>query len=151
MRTHTCRRTTIAYIRIRNDLTRAEQRHIFDSHSTHLPPTSAKKNAHEAPLSNPRSTTQRLTTSPRCTTQRLTTNTRCTTKQPTFNPRSYPGSLAIHLRFSWESLDAAQYTSSTGSPYIPGEVTDISWFIHNSLIVRLNATINHPSAHPHRM
>ena len=100
---------------------------------------------------SPRCTTQRLTTSPRCTTQRLTTSPRCTTKQPTFNPRSYPGSLAIHLRFTWESLDAAQYSSSTGSPYIPGKITNISWFIHNSLIVRLNATFNHPSARAHCM
>ena len=105
----------------------------------------------ERPKKCPRKPTQRPITSPRCTTQRLTTSPRCTTKQPTFNPRSYPGSLAIHLRFTWESLDAAQYSSSTGSPYIPGKITNISWFIHNSLIVRLNATFNHPSARAHCM
>lgn len=119
--------------------------------ATHHPPTKAhsatheaslsdSSPAHEAPLSDPRSTTQRLTTSPRSTTQR-----------PIFNPRCYSGSLAIHLRFTWESLEAAHYSSSTSSPYILGKSTNTSWFIHSSLIVRLNATINHLSACPHRM
>ena len=119
--------------------------------ATHHPPTKHHLATHEAPLSDSQSTHEAPLSDPRSTTQRLTTSARCPTKQPTFNPRRYPGSLTVCLRFTWESLGAVQYSSSTSSPYIPGKITDISWFIHNSLIVRLNATINHPSACPHRM
>ena len=151
MRTHTCRRTTIAHFRILNDLTRAKQRHIFDSHSTHLPPTSAPKIAHESPLSDPQSTHEAPLSDSQSTNEAPLSCARCPTNQPTFHPRSCPGSLTVYLRFTWESLDAAQYSSSTSAPYILGKITDISWFIYNSLILRLNATINHPSTCPHRM
>ena len=127
------------------------QRLTISPRCTTQRPTMYHTTTHHQPTMHHSTTHEAQPIHPRCTTQRLTTSPRCTTKQPTFNPRSYPGSLAIHLRFTWESLDAAQYSSSTGSPYIPGKITNISWFIHNSLIVRLNATFNHPSARAHCM
>ena len=116
------------------------QRPTKHHQTTHNPPTKAHSATHDEPPNNSQSTHDAPPNDPRCT-----------TRQPTIHPRSYPDSLTVCLRFTWESLDPAQYSFSTGAPYIPGKITNISWFIQNSLILRLNATINHPSTCPHRM
>lgn len=42
---------------------------------------------------------------------------------PTIHPPSSPGSLAIHLRFTWESLDPSNHTFITHSIHYPGSFT----------------------------
>ena len=126
--------------RLNKSITEAHIRLAFDAFTPN-----------ERPQNCPRKPTQRPTKHHSATHEAPLSDPRCPIKQPTFSPRRYPGSLTVCLRFTWESLDPSQYSSSTGALYIPGKITDASWFIHNSLILRLNATINHPSTCPHRM